>query len=446
MRALEAAGQIPLAAAAAAAAGLDDEVARLTADNEAAAKAAASAVRGGQPAPPPLLLTGGDANWPLLQVTRGVFESLAAKAAAASGGGGGATASAAAASVDADAADAAAGAWGDDLDLDAGGDWGGGEGEEGGVAAAAGGSDDDGEGGWDGIDDLDLPTDVCDGAAASATATGPAFVAPAPGPPPEARWLKSSTHAGEHAAAGAVESAARLLNGQLGIVNFAPLTPTFTTLRVATLATLPGLPGTPSLATPLGRDWAPDDEAGPPRAPRVAVTVASLEPTLRALYAAVTDGKFAEGLTAADTLLHAIPFAAASTRQEADEVKELLGIAREYNVGLRCELARKAAAAAGDTARAAALAAYFTHAALQPAHATLALRSAMVAHYKMGNLATAATFCRRLLDGGAPSKIGAQARQVLAACERAEADAVEVDYDPRNPFDLCSLTWTPIYR
>lgn len=39
-----------------------------------------------------------------------------------------------------------------------------------------------------------------------------------------------------------------------------------------------------------------------------------------------------------------------------------------------------------------------------------------------------------------------QARQVLAACEKAPTDAVVVNYDPRNPFDICSLTFTPIYR
>lgn len=39
-----------------------------------------------------------------------------------------------------------------------------------------------------------------------------------------------------------------------------------------------------------------------------------------------------------------------------------------------------------------------------------------------------------------------QARQVLAACEKSPVDAVVLDYDPRNPFDVCSITFTPIYR
>lgn len=78
----------------------------------------------------------------------------------------------------------------------------------------------------------------------------------------------------------------------------------------------------------------------------------------------------------------------------------------------------------------------------------------MVLHYKLRCFATAAGFCRRLLElGGAPQKVVAQARQVLAACEQqqqqegGEANAIaDLDYDERNPFDLCSVTWTPIYR
>ena len=42
--------------------------------------------------------------------------------------------------------------------------------------------------------------------------------------------------------------------------------------------------------------------------------------------------------------------------------------------------------------------------------------------------------------------MAAQARQVLSACERDPSEAVPLAYDPRNPFDLCSLTFTPIYR
>lgn len=39
-----------------------------------------------------------------------------------------------------------------------------------------------------------------------------------------------------------------------------------------------------------------------------------------------------------------------------------------------------------------------------------------------------------------------KARQVLAACEKSPTDAAQLNYDPLNPFDICSITFTPIYR
>lgn len=100
----------------------------------------------------------------------------------------------------------------------------------------------------------------------------------------------------------------------------------------------------------------------------------------------------------------------------------------------------------GNPARAAELAAYFTHCALEPKHLVIALRSAMTVCYKAKLYVTCATFCRRLLELNLPEQAAAKARQVLAACEANPTDAFEVNYDPRNPFDLCAMTFVPIYR
>lgn len=36
---------------------------------------------------------------------------------------------------------------------------------------------------------------------------------------------------------------------------------------------------------------------------------------------------------------------------------------------------------------------------------------------------------------------------MLLACDKAGLkDDIELDYDPRTPFDVCCLTYTPIYR
>ena len=39
-----------------------------------------------------------------------------------------------------------------------------------------------------------------------------------------------------------------------------------------------------------------------------------------------------------------------------------------------------------------------------------------------------------------------QAHQILGVCEKTPTDATPLNYDARNPFDLCSITFTPIYR
>lgn len=53
-------------------------------------------------------------------------------------------------------------------------------------------------------------------------------------------------------------------------------------------------------------------------------------------------GKFAEAQEHLDWLMSAIPLVVVSSRTEANEVKELLGICTEYKVGVYIELSRKA--------------------------------------------------------------------------------------------------------
>jgi coatomer subunit alpha len=99
-----------------------------------------------------------------------------------------------------------------------------------------------------------------------------------------------------------------------------------------------------------------------------------------------------------------------------------------------------------EDVRAAELAAYFTHCKLQSAHLKLALQVAMQFYFNRKLFASCSSFAHRLLELDPPPKVAARARQVLAACEQNPQDAQAVNYDPRNPFDLCPITFTPIYR
>ena len=86
---------------------------------------------------------------------------------------------------------------------------------------------------------------------------------------------------------------------------------------------------------------------------------------------------------------------------------------------LRTELARKDIR--DDPNRVAEMAAYMTHAKLQPLHSALLLQNAMPLFFKLQNFATCAILCRRLLDLNLPQnaqyeKVGCPAQGPGAGC------------------------------
>ena len=348
--------------------------------------------------------------------------------------------------------DGAGAGWGDDLDLDLGGGAAGEE-EEDDPLAAAGlapedrepGDEDDDDAGWE-MEDLELPADMDVGPMSPGAGGGASevFIAPTAGVPASRRWTQKSAVPGEHAAAGDFDSAMKLLNRQLGVVNFAPLRQYFLDAAFATHVPLPGVTCAPTFAFPLGRGWTSDDQPGQVAPPALVSSLPLLEEKLKAAYKTTTEGKFGEALKLFTAIIHSIAVLLVESRREVDEVRELLGIAREYAIALRIEIKRKEYK--DDMKRQAELAAYFTHSPLQPIHLSLSLRSAMSLFFKLKNFNTAAGFCRRLLELNPPLKVAQQAKQVLQACERTPKDEVELNYDSRNPFVVCSGTFEPIYR
>ncbi|EFJ41149.1 hypothetical protein VOLCADRAFT_77684 [Volvox carteri f. nagariensis] len=429
VRILEESGQLPLAYVAAAVHGLSEDVERISTKLGGLLPDVPDEDTANLMQPPIPILR--EDNWPLLTVSKGFFETLAAKGAASAATGAGA--------LDESALEGAG--WGaDELDLGIGAE--NGEAED----ALEGIGGEGGSEGWE-MEDLDLPADVvAEAAAAAAGGAAAPFSAPAPGAPASQRWLDRRTQlAAEHAAAGSWATAMSLLHRQLGAGNFEPLKPYFMELYIASFASLPGLHGMPSMLAHLDRTWNSDASSQPPTTPTLLYSLSALEESLKAAYKLVTEGKFSDALRSFTRMLHVIPLTVVESRKEVDDVKELLTICREYHTALRCELKRKELRD-DDMARNAELAAYFTHCRLQSVHLALSLRSAMTIFFKLKNFATCATFCRRLLELNAGAKIAEQARTVLAACEKNPSDAVKVNYDPRNPFDLCAITFTPIYK
>jgi coatomer subunit alpha len=52
---------------------------------------------------------------------------------------------------------------------------------------------------------------------------------------------------------------------------------------------------------------------------------------------------------------------------------------------------------------------------------------------------------KRVIESINPARLRARA-QVLSVCEGNPTDAFKINYDPRNPFDLCAKTFVPMYR
>lgn len=228
--------------------------------------------------------------------------------------------------------------------------------------------------------------------------TDKAFVVlPSPGPSFSQIWTSNSNLAADHASAGSFESAMRLLNQQVGIVNFEPLKNFMMTLYIGSKFNLIGVASIPSVTIPNLRNATDSNYTGPRNGlPSIGANnlQSIIENKLKAAYKSTTSGKFSEALSHFVFILQALLFVVADSKKEVSEAKELLGICREYITGLRMEIKRKDE----DSVRQAELAAYFTHCNLQPSHLALTLSSAMKCAFKIKNFITAASFARRLLE------------------------------------------------
>ncbi|ERM96351.1 coatomer subunit alpha-1 [Amborella trichopoda] len=420
---LENSGHLPLAYVTAAIHGLTEVTERLAVELGDNVPSLPEGKKASLLIPPPPISCGGD--WPLLRVMKGIFEGGLDN----TGRGG-----------DEEEEEAAVADWGEDLDIVES------SGQNGHVdAEVEGGGEQEEkseEGGWD-LEDLELPPEV-ESANASTNVRSTVFVAPTPGMPVSQIWTQKSSLAGEHAAAGNFDTAMRLLSRQLGIKNFAPLKPFFLDLHMGSHSYLRAFASAPVVPIAVEKGWSESASPNVRAPPQLVYRFSMLDDKLRSAYKATTEGKFTEALRLFLNILHIIPVVVVDSRRDADEVKELIVIAKEYVLGLRMEVRRREVR--DDLKKQQELAAYFTHCNLQRIHLRLALMTAMGACFKGGNYITAANFARRILETDPPANQATKARQLLQACERNMKDANELNYDFRNPFVVCGATFVPIYR
>ncbi|XP_022827317.1 coatomer subunit alpha isoform X2 [Spodoptera litura] len=383
---------------------------------------------------PPLPVHSAQPNWPLLAVSKSFFE-------VAGGARAGADTSAVAAAAVTDEPLEAAGAWGDDEDV---------------LQDDNKGEGDDGEevmedacddGGWDvGDEDLELPEEL---APVSADIDGGEessdyFVAPTRGTSAALAGKLRTAH--DHVATGQFEIALRLLNEQVGIVNFEPYLDKFVGMFGRARLTFGALASLPPLPAALHRNW--KEASGRDLLPVVTTKLNDLVTQLQQCYQLTTAGKFTDAVERLQRIARDVPLLHVDTKPDLAEAQQLLNIAREYLLGLQMETARKAMPknTLEEQKRTCEMAAYFTHCKLQPVHQILTLRTALNMFFKLKNYRTAASFARRLLELGPRPEVAQQARKILQACEKSLTDEHQLLYDEHNPFNICGISYKPIYR
>ncbi|KAF7380761.1 hypothetical protein HZH66_014137 [Vespula vulgaris] len=329
---------------------------------------------------PPVPIQQAENNWPLLTVSKGFFEGAMMSR--------GKSQVAAALAPEDDTAIVADG-WGNDEELGI-------DDEEGiDVDAIVEGEE---TAGWD-VEDVDLPPEIENAMPISEDGY---YALPTRGVSPTQHWINNSQLTVDHILAGSFETAFRLLNNQVGIVEFAPYQSLFL----------------------------------------------NLVQRLQVCYQLTTGGKFAEAIEKLQAILLSIPLLIVDTRQDIAEAQQLIQICREYILGLKMETERKNLPknTIAEQKRICEMAAYFTHCNLQPVHQILTLRIAANMFFKLKNYKTAGSFARRLLELGPKPELAQQVRKLLQACDKNPTDEHQLAYDEHNPFSLCASTFTPIYR
>lgn len=251
----------------------------------------------------------------------------------------------------------------------------------------------------------------------------------APGSAEDERWLRNSPVAADLAAAGAFDTALQLLQRQAGIVAYEPLVPWLWRAFVAARAVVPGAPGMPPLVVHMRRNNEASEGDLGKVLPASPLRLAYLEShTLASAYRAVSANKLQDAEHEFRSLLHMLVLTPAVDDTEAQRISELMGECREYLIGISIELERRALATSepDQVARILELAALFTHVQMQPQHQMLALRIAMMEARRVGNLAMAGHFARRLIELQPPAKVVQVAQQIVSLSDRQPRDVVPV--------------------
>jgi coatomer protein complex subunit alpha (xenin) len=273
------------------------------------------------------------------------------------------------------------------------------------------------------------------------------FTMPASGRPAAACWSMNSSHAAVHMAGGGVTKAMQLLNRQIAMSDFSKVKTPMLGTYVGSFVSMPGIPGSGSMRIPLMKNDA-EGHPGDESLPRTSLKLKTLINGVKSGYRSFQGGKFNDAKAGFSTVLTTIPLVVTENAGEANEIKEMVEICREYILAIRIKGAM--AENTANPARSTELSAYFTHCNLQPPHFLLALRSAMGTAFKHKNFICAASFARRLLElpdmsNAKNADLRVKATKILQKSEQMARNEHTLNYNESTSFNIDSKNFVPIY-
>ncbi|EAY21451.1 cotamer alpha, putative [Trichomonas vaginalis G3] len=262
------------------------------------------------------------------------------------------------------------------------------------------------------------------------------FVAPPRGEDIKQEMSKNSTTIGDFAASGDFGEALVLAKTQLNAKNFEPLKNLFIESFVRSNLSIQNEFG--HLSVPLSMKFRNLS------LPVLTDSVSQFDEMMKnSIFIEFNKGHFKECFGICQTLIRRVIVTSVQTKEEEQKILDCLHIATKYAIGCLLELTRKSET---DPTRNLELAVYFTHVGLARSHERLTLQSAVRMAMKYHNYLTAKSLISRLLDLEPNEKIAGQARASLEQANKVGTNALNINYNERNPFFIDVIGKTPIYR
>ncbi|ONH68897.1 Coatomer subunit alpha [Cyberlindnera fabianii] len=257
-----------------------------------------------------------------------------------------------------------------------------------------------------------------------------------------AHWVRNSKVAAGYVAAGAFDTAAQLLNRQVGAVNFEPLRSRFLQVYESSKLTLSGSEELPPLQTYVRADLEEDDVK------KVLPFLPGFDEISKAMnegFSFFKGNKLEDAVAAFRKVIYIIAVIAVDNDEDETKAREALKLAREYILGISIELARRSLGPE-DVQRNLELAAYFTKCEMLPQHRANALQVAADQAFKNKNFASAGYFASEFLKIIGSGPRAEKVKKIKTKSDTIARDAIEINFDQDAVFDICPSTYTPIYK